>query len=369
MRKHHLNALALAGLLGMGGLGAAAEGLGTDNDLSIDQVPPAVKTAIEREAAGQEIRWVQRGEVQGRTVYTARVRREGLDQRVVVDEAGTLVAQADLGGSSSGSEPARGGGDRSRVGLDELPAAVRQTIEREAKGEPVEWIEKDLDHGQAVYQARIRQEGLDKRVTIDERGALLSKKDWGKDDDARAAAQADDRDLEKDITLEQAPLPVQQTLTREAGGEPVQWVQRDNDEGQVVYHARIKQDGLDKRLTVAPDGSVLEKKDFSEVNAKSHAAWEKTKEKSKEAWSKTKEVSGKAWDSASDAVGGDHLTLGDLPPAVKATVEREAAGREIRDVDHEMKDGKHLYEVKIHVPDAKDVHLKVDEDGKLLEKK
>jgi uncharacterized membrane protein YkoI len=327
-----------------------------------------VKTAIQREAAGQEIRWVQRGEVEGRTVYTARVRREGLDQRVVVDEGGTLVAQSDLGGSSSGSTPEPVAVERQRVALDEVPAAVRETIEREAKAEPVDWIEKVIDHGQAVYQARIRQEGLDKRVTIDQSGALLTKKDWA-DDDAQAAAKANDRDLEKDITLEQAPLPVQQTLKREAGAEPVQWVQRDNDQGQVVYHARIKQDGLDKRVTVAPDGSVLEKKDFSEVNAKSHAAWEKTKEASKEAWEKTKEVSGKAWDGASDAVGGDHLTVADLPAAVRATVEREAAGREVRDVDHALKDGKHLYEVKIHVPDAHDVHLKVDEDGKLLEKK
>src|SRR4051812_36134751 len=113
MRKHHLNALALAGLLGIAPLGAA-EGPATDNDLAIDQVPAAAKAAIQREAAGQEIRWVQRGEVDGKTVYTARVRRDGLDQRVVVDGSGTVLEQPNLGGSSSGAEPAHADSTRSQ---------------------------------------------------------------------------------------------------------------------------------------------------------------------------------------------------------------------------------------------------------------
>ncbi|HYE06866.1 MAG TPA: PepSY-like domain-containing protein [Planctomycetota bacterium] len=369
-----LRALGLLGFIGLAPLAAADAG----TDLAIDQVPKPVQQTITREALGQDVRWVQKDTFENRTVYTVRIKQDGLDRRLVVGEDGSLIGSPEWGGTSSGG---MAGNDSMQIA--DLPAAVRATFEREAAGSEIRSIERDLADGKAVYHARIQQDGLDKRVSVDEHGALVRKLDWdgspASDADATATTDRAD-DLEGDIALDQAPLPVQATIKREAGAQPIAEIERDRDDGALVYKARIEQEGIDTRLTVAADGTVLDKSDWTEENAKAGQAWETTKQKSGEAWEATKEGSAKAWDKTKtgtdkawdktqDFFDGDDLDVGSLPAPVRTTVEREAAGREVRDVDHELEGGKHFYEVKVHVEDGEDLHLRVGEDGALIEKK
>ncbi|MBA3847177.1 MAG: PepSY-like domain-containing protein [Planctomycetes bacterium] len=355
-----LRALGLLGFIGLAPLAAAEVG----TDLAIDEVPAPVQQTITREALGQDVRWVQKDTFENRTVYSVRITQDGLDRRLLVGEDGTLVGSPEWGGTSSG-----GMADSDTLQIADLPAAVRATFEREAAGSEIRAIERDLDDGKALYHARIQQDGLDKRVSVDEHGALVGMLDWNNDSDGEVDTVDRDADLEGDIALDQAPLPVQATLKREAGAQRIAEVERDRDDGVLVYKARIEQEGIDTRLTVAADGAVIDKSDWTEENAKANEAWQTTKQKSGEAWEATKEGSGKAWDKTKDWFDGDDLDLASLPAPVRATVEREAAGREVRDVDHELEDGKHFYEVKVHVEDGDDLHLRVSEDGALIEKK
>jgi len=61
------------------------------------------------------------------------------------------------------------------------------------------------------------------------------------------------------------------------------------------------------------------------------------------------------------------VALTDVPPAVRATLEREAGGGKITEVEREVKDGKTIYSADIESGGAA-WDVVVGEDGKLISK-
>ncbi len=62
------------------------------------------------------------------------------------------------------------------------------------------------------------------------------------------------------------------------------------------------------------------------------------------------------------------VKLEECPPAVQATLKKEAEGATIKEVDKETDDGKTIYETDVTI-NGKEVEIKVAEDGKLISKK
>jgi uncharacterized membrane protein YkoI len=62
------------------------------------------------------------------------------------------------------------------------------------------------------------------------------------------------------------------------------------------------------------------------------------------------------------------MTLDQVPPAVRATIEAQAAGAKIEEVDKETENGATVYETDVTV-EGKEYEIKVAEDGKLISKK
>jgi uncharacterized membrane protein YkoI len=62
------------------------------------------------------------------------------------------------------------------------------------------------------------------------------------------------------------------------------------------------------------------------------------------------------------------MTLEQVPPAVRATLEREARGAAIKTVDKEESKGRTIYETDVMM-DGKNWEIKVDQDGKVVSKK
>jgi hypothetical protein len=146
-----------------------------------------------------------------------------------------------------------------------------------------------------------------------------------------------------DQSLLQLPAPVKTAIEREAFGHDVAAIERDEREGQPVFRVRIAQVGIDKRLVIAKDGTVLEVKDYplinraiSEGKQTGEEAWDKTKETTAHAWDKSKEAATRAWEATKDTVHqatnafrSDELTLNQVPRLPRATLEREAAGNRL----------------------------------------
>src|SRR5689334_5050631 len=65
--------------------------------------------------------------------------------------------------------------------------------------------------------------------------------------------------------------------------------------------------------------------------------------------------------------GETPVAMKDLPAAVRATLDKEAAGGKVTEVEKEMKDGKTVYSADIEVG-GKAWDVVVGEDGKLISK-
>jgi len=76
----------------------------------------------------------------------------------------------------------------------------------------------------------------------------------------------------------------------------------------------------------------------------------------------------KAWPKHEKEGKEVKVTLDQLPAAVKATVQKEADGGTIKDIDKETEDGKTTYEADATI-NGKPYEIKVAEDGSLISKK
>jgi uncharacterized membrane protein YkoI len=169
------------------------------------------------------------------------------------------------------------------------------------------------------------------------------------------------------------PDSVKEAIRNEAGGKMVSSIELETENGKQVYEVNISQEGLDRTVRIDPDGVLISSTDWNKRvdDGKNRAAqaWQSTKQKTKEAWEKTKHATAGGVERARGYMGGhEDLSLADLPAPVRKTIEREAAGKTVEDIDHQMKDGKHFYQANVKISDSENVKLKVAEDGTLVEK-
>ncbi len=176
------------------------------------------------------------------------------------------------------------------------------------------------------------------------------------------------------------PTAVKTTIQREAVGHQLAGIEREVREGRTVYRVRIAQEGIDKKLIIASDGTVLEISDYPAVNQAltggkqaSKEAWDKTKEVSGEAWEATKGVASRTWEATRDTVQkatssfkSDELTLNQVPRAPRLTMEREAAGNRLTGIRATSDAQQTLYHATVSHPDGTKRTLVVNEDGNIV---
>jgi len=111
------------------------------------------------------------------------------------------------------------------------------------------------------------------------------------------------------VPMAQVPQAVQKAISEQGKGETVQDVERETRDGQTVYQAEFKREGINRRITFAADGSVIpERRGFADV-------------------------------ATSPA-------LNTLPAPVQKTLEAQRVGREVNDIDKETWNGQTVYEVE-----------------------
>ncbi|MFW6107455.1 MAG: PepSY-like domain-containing protein [bacterium] len=139
-----------------------------ERQVALEEVPPAVRAFIEREAGGAKPAQVkeeidEEGEAEYQVTFA-----DGSEMEIELDAAGQI--------------------DEVELSLDRVPAAVRQTILREAQGAKVEDVEREVDAGQVVYEAEFEAGGREVEIRIAPDGTLLEKEveedDDGDDDEA-----------------------------------------------------------------------------------------------------------------------------------------------------------------------------------------
>jgi hypothetical protein len=142
---------------------------------------------------------------------------------------------------------------------------------------------------------------------------------------------------EVEVKLSDCPAAVRKTLEREAQGAKIDKVEKEAEDGETTYEADAKIDGAAYEITVAEDGTLLEKSlDGADDDEEKEA----------------------------DEV---EVKLADCPAAVQKTLKREAGEAAVDSAFKENEGKKTCFEFDVKI-DGKPYEIKIAEDGKLISK-
>ncbi len=127
------------------------------------EVPAEVKATLTREAAGNPILDLSRGECDGRQVFNATLKIDGSEYEATIDSKGHLERLNIRNTAAEEPEPT----------LDTLPAAVKAGLVKFAGTAKIDRVEKE--DRKLSYTAVVTETGGKYRITVDESGKLLSK--------------------------------------------------------------------------------------------------------------------------------------------------------------------------------------------------
>lgn len=205
-------------------------------------------------------------------------------------------------------------GDEDEIKLSDCPAAVRKTLQAEAKDKNIKVVTKERnENNELVYRAEVAIGGKVYHVGTLEDGTL-TEMNLAFDD--------------QDIALDRCPEAVRATFLSEAFGEKVDTIARDMKFGREIYQTVIKHKGKSYEIVVADDGTLVEKV---------------------------------------LVIDDEEVKLSECPAAVRAALHEHARGGEIADVTRFTGIGQPTFEAEVKMKD-KVYLIEVTESGLLISK-
>jgi uncharacterized membrane protein YkoI len=145
-----------------------------------------------------------------------------------------------------------------KVSLDQVPAAVKATLEKEAQGAAIATVDKEGE--KTVYEADVMINKQNWEIKVAPDGKLISKKvDTEETEESRGKDEAAEG-AEVTLPLEQVPAAVRATLEKEAHGAAIATVDKEGEGTRTVYEADVMIDKQNWEIKVAPDGKLISKK-------------------------------------------------------------------------------------------------------------
>jgi len=230
-------------VMGLNLLGAAAatgwaSGDDDEEQVSIDQVPAGVKATILKEAMGGVVKEIERETEKGKTIYEAEIIIDGREIEIEVAADGTLLEREE------------------EVSLDQVPAAVKATILKEAKGAVITEVEKESSKGKTYYEAEWVVGGKEVEIKVATDGTLLGRE-----------IEEEDEDDDELTALDRIPAKAREALLKHARGAKFTEVERETVWGVVFYEAEWMVNGRKHEAKVTTDGALAELEET--VDAKS----------------------------------------------------------------------------------------------------
>ena len=193
------------------------------------------------------------------------------------------------------------------------------------------------------------------------------------------------------VNVSDLPAPVQRAIDGTGNRASLKEVTKDTVDGQVVYDVEFeKNNALNPRLRILPDGTVLQGEAANGVTARLSDAAAAAGETLGRAADKTGDALARAVDSSSDAFeratdsgertmdratertntaindeGQLAVALASLPTAVRNAIDQHAKGRRVVDVEQEVSNGQTVYEVEFSDPGI-NPQIHVSADGTLV---
>jgi len=216
-----------------------------------------------------------------------------------------------------------------------LPEAISQIINQLLPGGMIEEVQVETE-GIKVYEADVKQDGLESQVTIAQDGTIV--------------------EVANEVALEDVPEIVRTALSGLAGTGTIKEVCEETeyfivvlkklDVPKVSYEAEILKEGEEITVELATDGTILEQK----VEADDDKGGQDQGDDEDEGDDEHEEV----------------LTLDQVPGVVQAAILAQAQGKEIHEIVREQDDGQVTYEAEVIV-DGREVDFKFSASGQLLD--
>jgi len=161
---------------------ATMQAVNGEREVSIEEVPPAVKAAILAEAEGGTIGEIEVETQDGKTVYEAEAIIDGREIEIEVAADGTLLSK-----ETEDDEDEQDDDDDEEeegISLEEVPEAVKATVLKEAAGAEIEELVRETEDAQIVYEAEFVVAGQTVEIEVAPDGMLLEREiDDDEDDD------------------------------------------------------------------------------------------------------------------------------------------------------------------------------------------
>jgi len=144
--------------------------------------------------------------------------------------------------------------DEEVVSLDQVPAAVRTTIEQHAGQHPIAKIERETENGAVVYEVEQRVNGQEVEFQVSASGEYLGPEAEEADDDD----DGEEDDAEENVAWDELPKAVQDGLATALGGATPEDLARELEHGLVTYEAEYEANGAEYAVKVSDNGNILE---------------------------------------------------------------------------------------------------------------
>lgn len=131
------------------------------------------------------------------------------------------------------------------VKMSQLPAAVRETIKKQAAGGKILGVEFVVEEGKEFYAAGINKQGQEVEVLVGKDGKLISENKMGEEN-------------ETTVSLSQVPEKAKAALEKASGGSALTNIVKSGDPEEAVYEAEFSKDGVKQSATVTKEGNLIE---------------------------------------------------------------------------------------------------------------
>jgi len=233
-----------------------------------------------------------------------------------------------------------------QVTLDQVPAAVRNTIRSQSANGPVKKIEKLSRDGKTIYEVGFAQaRGLERDLYFDENGAFVR----GNNAMIRGTANSIANSSFKTngiptgrsypLTIKELPEPVLRTVNTETSKGPVTKVDQMFYNGKTVYKVAFQPAGKPEEVVyLNTDGSYLNnEKPNQGFMARARAAQPKL------------------------------VNLADLPANVRNTVNSEISNGPVKNIEDIPYNGRTVYKVAYQKPDGTEKLIYLNHDGSYVQ--
>jgi hypothetical protein len=200
-------------------------------EIKLSDCPAAVRKTLEAEARGAKLEGVHKEKEDDETVYWAEVMIGGKTYAIGVLEDGTLTEMNLAVGDDE-------------LPFDRCPAAVQATFHREAFGEKIGTVGKDMKYGIMVYETVVPHRGKSYEIVVAEDGTLVEK-----------VLVIEDEEVE----LAKCPSTVQTALHQHAKGGSIGAVTRSTGIGRPTFEAEVKIKDKIYLIEVAENGLLISK--------------------------------------------------------------------------------------------------------------